>query len=271
MNGNQYKYCPFCGGANDINAARCAFCGAPLGVQSSANAPITELDGVPVRDIALFVGNKAPIYLKKFYKKSLGKKIGMNFIVLLLGTVFSAVAQSFWFFHRKMNKIGAAVFAVGILFMSASLYSTYCLEQYTKPLIDMQTLGAENYLHSIDKQTSDENISKAIMTGDYLKGLDDSQKSQIKTLSRGVVIKYGVYAAIGIVQVAISVLIAAFADYAYYKFAIVKIKAIRDGPNYCDDALRFGGGTKTVTWALLLILMVVIYTVAALLLGTGIV
>ena len=268
MNENQYKYCPHCGAANNINADKCVFCGVQLSAYSgNANSVVTELDGVPVRDIALFVGDNAPIYLKKFYKKSQGKKLGMNFIVLLFGMVFSTVVQSFWFFHRKMNKIGAVIFAVGILFIGTSLYSTYCLEQYTKPLSELQQSGAENYLKSIDKQISDSNISKAIMTGDYIKGLDDSQKVQIGKLSQGVILKYELYAAIGIIQVALSVLIAAFADYTYYKFAIVKIKAIRDGPNYCDDALRFCGGTKTVIWALLLIFTVILYTVATLYIG----
>ena len=268
MNENRYKYCPHCGAANDINAYKCAVCGAALFVNANASSVTTELDGVPVRDIALFVGDNAPIYLKKFYKKSQGKKCGINFIVLLLGIVFSAFSQSFWFFHRKMNKIGAAIFAIGILFTSASLYSAYCLEQYTEPLELLQQTGAENYLNSIEKQTSDENISKAIMTGDYIKGLDSSQKSQLQRLSRSVLVKYAVYAAIGFAQVALSVLIAAFADYVYYKFAISKIKAIRDGPNCCDDALRFCGGTKTVVWALLLILTGILYAVATLLIGT---
>ena len=281
MNGNQYnnqyKICPNCRGANPLDAKFCAFCSMPLQEQSGGNfqggenPSAAEFDGVPVRDVSLFVGTSAPIYLKKFYKKSKGKKIGMNFIVLLLGFAFSAVAQSFWFFHRKMNKIGAAIFAVGVLFTSVSLYSAYCLPQYTKPLNDIQTLGAENFLKSIDKQTSDSNITKAILSGDYLKGLDSSQKAQLEKLSRGVVIKYAVFAAVGVVQIALCVLIAAFADNIYYKFAIKKIKAIRDGPNYCDDALRFCGGTKSVIWALLLIFTAVLYTAATLLLGINIV
>lgn len=281
MNGNQYnnqyKICPNCRGANPPDAKFCAFCSMPLQEQSGGNPQSgespsdAEFNGVPVRDVSLFVGASAPIYLKKFHKKSDGKKIGMNFIVLLLGFAFSAVAQSFWFFHRKMNKIGAVIFAVGVLFTSVSLYSAYSLEQYTEPLSDIQTLGAENFLKSIDKQTSGENISKAIMTGDYLKGLDNSQKAQIKTLTRGLITKYAVYAVIIIMQIALCVLIAAFADYIYYKFAIKKIKAIRDGPNYCDDALRFCGGTKTVIWALLLIFTAVLYVAATLLLGIRIV
>lgn len=272
MKDNQYKICPKCRSINNIGAQSCAFCGSAL---DSANvgfsdAPCSDIGGVPIRDVTLFIGNKAPLYLKKFYKKSQGKKIGMNFFVLLLGIVFSAVAQSFWFFNRRMNKIGAVIFAVGILFTGATLYSTYRLEQYTEPLSQIQTAGAENYLKSIEKQTSGENISKAILSGDYIKGLDSEQKAELSILSRGVFVKYAIYGLIALCSLMFSVAVAAFADYAYYKFTLRKIKAIRVGPNYCDDALRFGGGTKTVTWAILLIFTVAAYIAAVLLIGAKI-
>lgn len=86
--------------------------------------PVTdEIDGVMTNTIGNFIGTNAMGYISKFKKLQQGKKLSFNFAAFFL--------SPYWFFYRKLYKVGIAVmtvfFAMSIV-MTPSMYGL--LEAY---------------------------------------------------------------------------------------------------------------------------------------------
>ena len=135
--------CPRCGAQTAPGSAFCRQCGAPLppvppgysysyqygpppGYSYSYQygppppyqppaAAVEEIDGVSCADIAGFVGKNAPYYIRKFTELDrTHSKTSFNAVVFLLTLLVGPVAGSLWFFHRRLNKIGAILLSVGV-------------------------------------------------------------------------------------------------------------------------------------------------------------
>lgn len=134
--------CPSCGAPTPADSRFCKQCGAalPAAPETSADAaqsgfrteqppvsneeqerwgwqmgffanqvdPNEEMDGIPLRDWANFVGRSAPYYLTAFKQLSLtGRKIGFSFSALVFGP--------FYYMFRKMWKWGFIFFGLELL------------------------------------------------------------------------------------------------------------------------------------------------------------
>ncbi|MCL2507863.1 MAG: DUF2628 domain-containing protein [Oscillospiraceae bacterium] len=113
--------CPNCGTNNPGNALVCRECGfafgaprvnpfAPAGggedddgtyfMRGVDAAPDETIDGVPIKDAAMYVRVKAYKYIPRFIRASVsGRKVGWNWSAFIFAP--------FWFFYRKIYKGGA--------------------------------------------------------------------------------------------------------------------------------------------------------------------
>ncbi len=229
--------------------------------QNPQYQPVYELDGVPAREVALFVGKKANVYMPKFIKKSQGKRAGLNGILLALGIIFSPIIQSFWFFHRRMNKIGAIVLAIGILLTAAVFpFMSKTVNAYTEVysiMLDSMDEIIEGSIGS-DGEIDTQKYMDAISSGEFVEHLTPEQKEKFIDASQAMAFNSLITSAIGFVTMACGVMISIFGDLFYYRFTINKIKRIKaERPVCTDNDIIYSGGTKSVVWALLLIAYII--------------
>lgn len=86
-----YGYSPFAGG-----------CGVPA------------VDGIPVEDVAAYVGMKAPAIIPKFVRMELSRsKVSWCGPAFTLGLFFGPLGAAIWFFYRKMYKAALLLVAAG--------------------------------------------------------------------------------------------------------------------------------------------------------------
>ena len=236
----------------------------------------TDLGGMTVREAKLFVGQNSAGFISKFYRKSRGAKAGLNWAVLLLGTLMSPIIQSFWFFNRKMYKIGTIVFTIGLCLILAGIPINMISEKNAEPIEKqisvLQTEGAKQYIMQNDSTVDEDSITSTqiknvIQSRKFYDGLTPEQKIQYSTLSSKYnTLQYAGYI-INMIEMVVAIVIAFTADNFYYNFAKKKIGEIKQREHYCDDDIIYTGGTKATVWALLAIALVVLSIVGVLFFG----
>lgn len=127
------KICVQCKTKNEEHFNFCKYCGAPLPVvdrfdreenqthtaytypQPQAASNI-DYDGVNEQELALYIGKNSHKIMPKFLAMQLmNKKTSWCFPVFLLGLIFGFFGMAFWFFSRKMIKVGVILAVCGIL------------------------------------------------------------------------------------------------------------------------------------------------------------
>jgi len=232
------KYCPRCGAENDLGFSVCRQCGAPL---SSTAAPpqysnwqpayaIPEIEGVPVSAIEGFVGKNAPYYLRKFAELDRNhSKTSFHAPVFFLTLFLGPVAGSLWFFHRRLNKLGAILLSVGVVVMAASfLRMAPMMRQMTDWLNQMASLANGGYLLPV------------------LKGFSFPASYYI------------ISALFFAVSIACAIVFGLFANGWYKNHVLSSLRAMHDEPDGVTQAkLLARGGTRAGIWVAVLVVYIV--------------
>lgn len=148
--------CPLCNASNKPDALHCEYCGAPLGAgapppffQEAFNvSPDEYIGGEKAQDIAMYVRSSVDRYLRRFRKFSDGGgRLSWNWAAFFLAP--------FWFFYRRMNKLGiffAVVLATLTLITAIpleefqSVYTQYYDELNSEATTDARLLEIESEL-----------------------------------------------------------------------------------------------------------------------------
>lgn len=172
------KICVQCKTKNEEHYSFCKYCGAPLPVvdrfdtgenqthtaytypQPQATSNI-DYDGVTEQELALYVGKNCHKIMPKFFAMQLvNKKTSWCFPVFLLGLVFGFFGMAFWFFSRKMIKVGAILAACGILFTVSD--SAINADTNKAFLNELFSSGQAVISGNIDENQLNENINHAL-------------------------------------------------------------------------------------------------------------
>ena len=159
--GSGMTVCPRCGIENPSDAFYCSKCGAPLNMDSSqsynynqnqntsnpfASAfdpmaginPDEDMGGVTAGELAKYVGNNTPYFMRAFSRiKSFGKG-RFSFCAFIF--------SGFYLLYRKMYKLGAVIAAAVIVLMITETYIQYS-PAYTAltKAIEAMTVRATGY------------------------------------------------------------------------------------------------------------------------------
>ncbi|MBQ2676954.1 MAG: hypothetical protein IJF54_06120 [Clostridia bacterium] len=259
---NQVKVCQKCNTINEWSADFCRVCGEKLSepdvvnqqqthqqqqYNSQPNLNPNEVCGIPAEEVALFVGEKANKFVPKFVNYSMtGKKAGFNVLVFLLGFLINPIVAAFWFFHRRMNKLGTIILAVSVLLFAAN---TVCLMPTVEGIMDIAevVITSENFevIESIEdpkdmfEYFNDEEMDKIFEAVEKV--------DSVSTLSS--LVRYA--------SVAFTIIIAIFANWWYMQFCVNKIRKVKENPEYTPNDIMAAGGTKSVVWVLLLVAYII--------------
>lgn len=150
--------CTYCGESNPSDALSCFSCGAPIlrrpggkpfgrtleldeqiFMRGIGCPPDTKIDGMSVRDAAMYVQQSAPRYIAKFLRSSEGGRLGWN---------WAAFAFSpYWFFYRKLYKVGALFLALALAFsLFVSPYLSRAYGKYENVAAELSGLTDESQI-----------------------------------------------------------------------------------------------------------------------------
>ncbi len=115
--------CPDCGKVSPNGTFRCPDCGALLVPFVTGEPPIArfregfdpneKLCGIKTGDIALYCRTGGASYIKKCRKRELGQKMTFNWAAFIFAP--------FWFFYRKLYKVGAILLGVFVALTLAAV------------------------------------------------------------------------------------------------------------------------------------------------------
>ncbi len=159
-------------------------------------------DGVKTEDVAVFVRNDAPKYLRKFQQIKDGK-FTWNWAAFFFAP--------YWFFYRKLHKLGVFFLALFILLSSMSFLSPAV--KLSETIYDFEVKAEEIAKNS----EADKEYEKAVMD------LYKSTYEEINKNKSGLII----IATQSILNFAISVFIGLNANKWYYKHTISQVRKIR--------------------------------------------
>ena len=226
-NGNPYNNAP------NGNPNGSPYNNAPNGnpVTPEANPQFTHIptsmEGVNTEDVAIFLGEGAPKYLPIFANLETGRSSGFNLLILLLSALVSPFFASFWFMHKRMNKLGLFIFLVLAAFEFGNLIAIFSLLKDSFATM-ITTSSVEQMASFIMSEIESNSILSAL-----------SSVSQM-------------------VSIAVAVLSGIFANKWYKKHVISTIKSITaENEEGYKQALVEKGGTKNALWVTLMIVTIV--------------
>lgn len=83
---------------------------------------IPAVDGIPVEEVAAYVGMKAPAIIPKFVRMELSRsKVSWCGPAFTLGLFFGPLGAAIWFFYRKMYKAALLLVAAGAALLIAQV------------------------------------------------------------------------------------------------------------------------------------------------------
>ena len=119
----EYKYCKNCGAEIEVAqrepetqfADESDYAQPQQNYNYTANSIFTDnISGIPMDEVACFIGKKANNILPKFSKMELsGSKVSWCWPVAVLGYLFGPIGAAFWFFYRKMYKPAVILSVIG--------------------------------------------------------------------------------------------------------------------------------------------------------------
>lgn len=209
--------CPRCGEECPPDTLVCPECGKQLGVQASGRFdfndsfflrdvdadPAEDLDGFTVREAAILVQFRTKDYVRKFNRIKEGKKLGWNWAAFFF--------SPFWFFFRKIRKVGA-------LFLGVLLVIAFFL---AIPLqkVQQDTFRTVQEYVTIDETTSADQVMSAI------NALEKTQQQKVMNAalrySRALLLYFG---ALFLPNIAAAVV----ADSAYKKKIAQDVQSMRE-------------------------------------------
>lgn len=122
-NAEHYRFCKNCGASlpvvDKFKQSGYDYAEGSNGKQEGYAYPADfKYDSVSSAELEAYVGEgKEKICRKFFSMELLGKKASWHWPIFLFGILFGFFGMSFWFFSRKMFKIGLVLALVGAIFM----------------------------------------------------------------------------------------------------------------------------------------------------------
>ncbi|MGN0538403.1 MAG: RING finger protein [Candidatus Fimenecus sp.] len=234
---------PFANGAEGRQAPPPFSDGAPYNSQQASSTvffgnqpnpfalfPKEIADGVSTEEAAEFVQVSSYKYVQKFFYNKSGKKT-WNWAAFFFAP--------YWFFYRKLHKLGA-IFTAVLLLISIGLSLPPSAVSFTKDWGD--------FLNKYSRQ----NTANYEDADAYLDSMRADAAKIIKSNRAGSVI----YAVQGLMVIGVHVAAALVADKQYYKFTVKKIRKIKE--ETADENqrkllyFRSGGLAVAITIAVLL-------------------
>lgn len=238
-----------------------------------------DIFGVPANEVAAFVGAKsAPKLMPDFYKKAAtGSKAGFNIIVFLLGFFLGPFVMSFWFFHKKMNKIGAIIIAISIALSACSMgavsilgdimgkaaayefnnYSTYNPYAKSTNTYNYQNNDFDNFKTPFGNGNFDYYNYDYDYDFDYSVDTPSLQELGISYSQIGLILCLFGISAIG--NLTLIIVCSIFANAWYLKFTLEKITKLKEtNPDAKLMDISMAGGTSFTIWVILLFAYVII-------------
>lgn len=334
MNEN-LKTCPNCNTVNEEGAAFCRQCGAKLEQETAPvqTAPVTELNGESVvnseqtsgntvdnnyqtpqtetdfsqtgineQEFAAYIGKNQERFLPSFRKFFTGKKASFSPLVFLLIWLVSPIVGAFWFFHRKIYKVGSIILSIGIVFTIISSSVAVCMVNDIMDFAGEYIGGITEYYSGQSKSESTDSKLRPVETysmddifgdydnqydyddyyedyfgdysDDYNYGYNDNDveeftqqfvKQYLNEIVK-VISKYMLWISIlNILQLAMAIVFGIFAKYFYFQDAVKKISAIKQKnptPSSINE-IAMAGGTSCAAWVIILVAYIVISMVFA--------
>lgn len=242
-----------------------------------------DLNGVSEEEFSAFVGKNQNDFIPDFRKFCNGKKLSFSPLVFLLSWLVSPLAGAFWFFHRKMNKIGSAVLAIGLALTIASgvaaAFMVNDIADATGKFVRENTSGSYSispnakYDYNGDaddffEDYFDDNNQYFDYDDDYnnnLIGEDVYAREVVQSI-----MKYlPIIALIGLLNIAFAFVLGFFAKYWYFKFSADSILAIKKNnptPTYMNDVVA-AGGTKCTVWVICLVALIALIFISVIVLA----
>lgn len=176
-------------------------------------------DGVSAEDVAVFVRQESHKYVSKFKKITEGKAT-WNWAAFFF--------SPYWFFYRKLHKIGAVIFALFILITSVS---------FLPPVVQLNTAisGFETEIQEIaDSDKTEEEYQAALLdiSNEMSKTIQQNRTGAMLVMSQS------------FASFVLSVFVGLNANKWYYKYTKKQIKAIKaesTSENYKNNLFIKGG------------------------------
>ena len=337
---NNLKVCPNCNTVNESEAIFCRQCGNKLEMQEPIAEETTEVlpvsenneeatsesqnifrvpdnsssdsqqipfdtNGVSEAEFEAYVGKNQQNFIPAFAKFCGGGKVSFSPLVFLLSWLVSPIAGAFWFFHRKINKIGAVVLSIAVALSVASGVVGACMvndmagivgvlvkneingsyydygefdEYYEYDGFDEYDFQQNSY-SPVAEFYSDDEFNQYI--DEYMDEFSDDEvysqfneellNQYLKDLFN-IVSKYSAISSLlGLLNLAFAIVLGLYAKYFYFKDAAAKILAIKQKnptPSSIND-IALAGSTSPALWIVLLVAYIVISIVyAAVLVGS---
>lgn len=297
---NELIACQVCKTVNNATAKFCRECGSALEKSEPLEAVNQQLEepqqapqpqpepeapqptGFEITDheMAVFVGPRADYFLPKFQKIHSGRRKGWNTTVFLFGLLLGPVVSSFWFFNRKMKKIGALLLAAGVAltvlsFASMVPFFESFVGAVNQQIENQETYDGDDFEYNFDYDFGeefdywDEELDPYYTYPDdtsadsyYDDSYYDSLYDANYELGKSYVILLGVNFLLSLIQVGIAVITAIFADSWYYDFAVKSIYQCKQKGQDSDMDIARAGGTSSTLWIILLIAYVLSTVIA---------
>ena len=211
---------------------------------ANALADIDNIEGIPSAEIKDYVGKKGENYFQKFVKFGFGAKANWNwptFILSVLGLPFV------WFFHRKMNKVGAIVLSIWLAITAANSFNIAitlsAVEDHAVNMIaEAVELGNEYGVFDstyIDEYTMDEyerELDK--LSAEYVAAIVEDVQSE------DFVVVNLISQLCSYINIAMLIILPMFADYWYYKKAMKDLHALNENGFPDAKTVIAKGGTS---------------------------
>ncbi len=176
-------------------------------------------DGVSAEDVAIFVRHESHRYVSKFQKISEGKAT-WNWAAFFF--------SPYWFFFRKLHKIGAVIFALFILITSIS---------FLPPVVQLNT-DIATFETEIQELTESGKTEEEMQTA--LLEITDEMSETIQKNRTGAILTVSQ----SLASFVLSVFVGLNANKWYYKYTKSQIKAIKaesTAENYKNNLFIKGG------------------------------
>ncbi len=176
-------------------------------------------DGVPAEDVAIFVRQESHRYVSKFQKITEGK-LTWNWAAFFF--------TPYWFFYRKLHKIGSVIFAIFLLITSIS---------FLPPVVQLNTdiASFEAEIQEIaDSDRTEEEYQAALLeiTSEMSKTIQQNRTGAVLIMSQSVA------------SVVLSIFVGLNANKWYYKHIKSQLKAVKTestSENYKNNLFIKGG------------------------------
>ena len=243
-NNDVRKFCPYCGVENDPSYSFCKNCGKPLRVQSGVDFNAAsfgnEINGVPVAEVADYIGKNSDRYIPKFFRFSKGNKADWNWPVFLFGLLGIPFV---WFFHRKMYKWGSIMLAISVAISIATScvigsVLSFIKEPFLEIIDETIAITQNDYYYDYDDEF--------ILSSDVEEELEEKYNDLFEDIMQSdELISISLFSnLLSIINLAYLIIVPIFANVLYYNKAFDDLRKINGGGVITPEIVRSTGGTS---------------------------